>query len=176
MCRTSLVFAALIAAVTSPLADEATFDEEKATAVPTASMQTTLPTVSMHKNPGCGCCEIWADHLRGFGFEVAVKPDVQILALKDELGVPVALTSCHTALIDGYFVEGHVPAHDILRLLKEKPQNVAGIAVPGMPLGSPGMEHPRPQDFKTIAVQSDGFAYVYKEHAAGEDFSASTTQ
>jgi len=80
--------------------------------------------------------------------------------------------SCHTAVVDGYFVEGHVPANDILRLLKEKPAHVTGIAVPGMPLGSPGMEHPRPQDFNTIALLSDGSAYVFESHVAGEDFSA----
>lgn len=176
MCRTILLFAALVATMTSPLADEAALDAVQATPAQTANMQTPLPIVSMHKNPGCGCCEVWADHLRSFGFEVAVKPDPEILALKDEIGVPAALMSCHTAVIDGYFVEGHVPAHDILQLLKEKPQNVAGIAVPGMPLGSPGMEHPRPQDFKTIAVQTDGTAYVYKEHTAGEDFSSSSKQ
>ena len=80
--------------------------------------------------------------------------------------------SCHTALIDGYFVEGHVPAQDIMRLLKEKPEHVSGIAVPGMPLGSPGMEHPRPQDFNTIALLTDGTAYVFETHTAGEEFSA----
>jgi hypothetical protein len=76
-----------------------------------------------------------------------------------------------TAIVDGYFVEGHVPANDILRLLREKPDHVTGIAVPGMPLGSPGMEHSRPQSFKTVAMLSDGSAYVYATHAAGEDFS-----
>ena len=127
--------------------------------------------VVMHKNPGCGCCEYWADHLRSFGFVVDSVPDENIIAFKMEREIPRPLMSCHTAIIDGYFVEGHVPANDILRLLKEKPEHVTGIAVPGMPLGSPGMEHPRPQDFNTIALLDDGSAYIYQDHPAGEDFS-----
>jgi len=128
--------------------------------------------IVMHKNPGCGCCEIWADHLRAHGFSVASLPDPDILTFKEAQEVPRPLMSCHTAVIGGYFVEGHVPANDILRLLKEKPAHVRGIAVPGMPLGSPGMEHPRPEDFNTIALLADGSAYVFEEHTAGEDFSA----
>lgn len=128
--------------------------------------------VLMHKNPGCGCCDLWADHLRSFGFTVVSTEDPDILEFKAERNIPGPLMSCHTAVVDGYFVEGHVPANDILRLLKEKPAHVTGIAVPGMPLGSPGMEHPRPQDFNTIALLSDGSAYVFASHVAGEDFSA----
>jgi hypothetical protein len=128
--------------------------------------------VVMHKNPGCGCCDLWADHLRSFGFTVDSTEDPRILEFKSDHGIPGPLMSCHTAIVDGYFVEGHVPASDILRLLKEKPAHVTGIAVPGMPLGSPGMEHPRPEDFNTIALLSDGSAYVFESHAAGEDFSA----
>ena len=126
--------------------------------------------VVMHKNPGCGCCDLWADHLRSHGFTVESTEDHKILEFKAEHGIPGPLMSCHTAIIDGYFVEGHVPANDILRLLKEKPEHVTGIAVPGMPLGSPGMEHPRPEDFNTIALLSDGTAYIFESHAAGEKF------
>jgi hypothetical protein len=129
--------------------------------------------VVMHKNPGCGCCDLWADHLRSFGFTVESTEDPRILQFKADRGIPGPLMSCHTAIIDGYFVEGHVPANDILRLLKEKPEHVTGIAVPGMPLGSPGMEHAHPEDFSTIALLSDGNAYLFETHAAGEDFSAS---
>jgi len=128
--------------------------------------------VVMHKNPGCGCCEVWADHLRSYGFTVESTEDPKILDFKADRNIPGPLMSCHTAVIDGYFVEGHVPANDILRLLKEKPEHVTGITVPGMPLGSPGMEHPRPQDFNTIALLSDGTAFVFESHEAGEDFSA----
>ena len=129
--------------------------------------------VVMHKNPGCGCCDSWAENLRSHGFTVESVEDPGIMGFKAENNVPRPLMSCHTAIIDGYFVEGHVPASDILRLLKEKPQDVAGLTVPGMPLGSPGMEHPRPQDFNTIAILADGKAYViFESHKAGEDFSA----
>ena len=128
--------------------------------------------VVMHKNPGCGCCDVWADHLRSFGFTVESKEDPKILEFKADRNISRPLMSCHTADIGGYFVEGHVPANDILKLLKEKPEHVTGLAVPGMPLGSPGMEHPRPQNFNTIALMTDGTAYVFASHAAGEDFSA----
>jgi len=127
--------------------------------------------IDAHKNPGCGCCEIWADHLRSYGFKLDMVPDENILQFKAEKQIPRALMSCHTVMIDGYFIEGHVPATDILQLLKDKPEHVTGLAVPGMPLGSPGMEHSHPQDFNTIALLSDGSAYVYEEHEAGEDFS-----
>ena len=127
--------------------------------------------VEIHKNPGCACCDVWADHLRTYGFTVESIEDPGILGFKANYSIPEPLMSCHTAIIDGYFVEGHVPAQDILRLLKEKPDAVTGIAVPGMPLGSPGMEHSRPQDFNTIALLSDGSAYVFESHQAGEDFS-----
>jgi len=126
----------------------------------------------MHKNPGCGCCDLWAEHLRSYGFTVESIDDPEILGFKVDRNIPPPLMSCHTAVIDGYFVEGHVPANDILKLLKEKPEHVTGIAVPGMPLGSPGMEHPRPQNFNTIAMLADGTAYVFESHVAGEDFSA----
>jgi hypothetical protein len=128
--------------------------------------------VVMHKNPGCGCCELWADHLREFSFTVEVVENPQLYDLKDTRGIPQPLYSCHTAFVEGYFVEGHVPARDLLTLLRLKPEGVSGIAVPGMPLGSPGMEHPRPQAFNTIALTGDGDAYVFAKHEAGEDFSA----
>jgi hypothetical protein len=131
-----------------------------------------IPHVVMHKNPGCGCCELWADHLRSFGFEVESVPDENIIDFKLGRSIPGPLMSCHTAIIDGYFVEGHVPANDILKLLKERPEQVTGIAVPGMPLGSPGMEHPRSQDFNTIALLSDGSAYIFEQHTADENFAA----
>ncbi len=108
--------------------------------------------VLMHKNPGCGCCDLWADHMRANGFTVESVEDPQIYSFKTDRDIPGPLMSCHTAIVGGYFVEGHVPANDVLRLLREKPEHVSGIAVPGMPLGSPGMEHPRPQDFNTIAL------------------------
>ncbi|MGF1620637.1 MAG: DUF411 domain-containing protein [Rhodomicrobiaceae bacterium] len=99
----------------------------------------TLPAIKVHKDPSCGCCGAWVDHLRAAGFTVAVDESSDLPALKQQLGVPAHLSSCHTAEIAGYVVEGHVPAAAISRLLKEKPVG-RGLAVPGMPIGSPGME------------------------------------
>ncbi|MBW3552272.1 MAG: DUF411 domain-containing protein [Gemmatimonadetes bacterium] len=102
------------------------------------------------RNPGCMCCIGWADHLREHGFEVHLHDSPDLQAVKERLGIPEDLEGCHTAMVEGYIVEGHVPAGFIERMLEEKPQ-VAGIAVPGMPVGSPGMEGPNPQPFDIIA-------------------------
>ena len=99
----------------------------------------TLPLVTVSKDPSCGCCSGWVDHLRAAGFPVKVIETQTIEATKRRLGVPDDLASCHTAEVAGYVVEGHVPAAAIMRLLSEKPQG-KGLAVPGMPAGSPGME------------------------------------
>jgi hypothetical protein len=130
------------------------------------------PQVLVQKNPGCGCCEVWADHLREHGFTVEVTENPDLYDLKEQIGIPPSLQSCHTAQVDGYFIEGHVPAKDILALLRLKPQNIKGLSVAGMPRGSPGMEHPQPQSFDTIAVGTDGTTHVFANHQAGEDFSA----
>ena len=97
-----------------------------------------LPTVAVSKDPSCGCCEKWVAHLRDSGFSVTVTGG-PVNPVKARLGVPRDLASCHTALVDGYVVEGHVPVGAIKRLLAEKPKGT-GLAVPGMPVGSPGME------------------------------------
>ncbi|GJD77498.1 DUF411 domain-containing protein [Methylobacterium gregans] len=97
-----------------------------------------LPTVAVTKDPNCGCCEKWVTHLRDAGFTVTVT-EGPVNPVKARLGVPRDLASCHTAQVGGYVVEGHVPAGAIKRLLAEKPQGT-GLAVPGMPVGSPGME------------------------------------
>ena len=95
--------------------------------------------MTVHKDPTCGCCEAWVDHVRAAGYEARVVEVAAINAVKAKLGVPPGLRSCHTAEIDGYVLEGHVPAAAIARLLAERPK-VRGLAVPGMPIGSPGME------------------------------------
>ncbi|GJD55119.1 hypothetical protein MTDSW087_03439 [Methylobacterium dankookense] len=97
-----------------------------------------LPTVSVTKDPSCGCCEKWITHLREAGFTVTVT-EGPVNPLKIRLGVPRELASCHTAQVGGYVIEGHVPAGAIRRLLAERPNGI-GLAVPGMPVGSPGME------------------------------------
>ena len=98
-----------------------------------------LPSIKVSRDPSCGCCGAWADHLRQAGFAVDVVETSQLNRIKAKLGVPQELASCHTAEVAGYVVEGHVPAPAIKRLLREKPQ-ATGLAVPGMPVGSPGME------------------------------------
>ena len=100
-----------------------------------------LPAVTVYKSPTCGCCREWVAHLRRHGFPVRSEDLAELQAVKTRHGVPPALQSCHTALVAGYVVEGHVPADLVERLLRERPK-VAGLAVPGMPVGSPGMEMP----------------------------------
>ncbi len=101
------------------------------------------PTVSVYKTPTCGCCSKWVDHMKKAGFQVSVTdmPQQSLDNVKAKHKVPAAVHSCHTAVVEGYVVEGHVPPTEVKRLLKEK-QKVTGIAVPGMPIGSPGMESP----------------------------------
>ncbi|WP_445503802.1 DUF411 domain-containing protein [Microvirga sp. G4-2] len=98
-----------------------------------------LPAMTVTKDPSCGCCGAWVNHIRKAGFSIDVVESPEVNRLKVRLGVPQALASCHTAEIGGYVIEGHVPAEAIKRLLVEKPQG-KGLAVPAMPVGSPGME------------------------------------
>lgn len=110
------------------------------------SAQTEPISVTMYKNPNCQCCERWAAYMEENGFSVTATPSDQLASIKDKNGVPNNVRACHTALIDGYVVEGHVPVEAINKLLKERP-DVKGVAVPGMPAQSPGMaEVPGPVD------------------------------
>lgn len=121
------------------------------------------PSVTVYKSPTCGCCTKWVDHLRASGYTVTAKDVDDVDSIKADLGVPSALASCHTALVGGYVIEGHVPAADITRLLKEKPK-VTGIAVPGMPMGSPGMEGPRKDAYEVVAFEANGSTQVFAKH------------
>lgn len=118
------------------------------------------------KDEGCGCCEDWVRHLRDSGFEVKLH-DGGHDAMRDKLGLPRKYGSCHVALIGGYAIEGHVPAADIRRLLKDRPQAV-GLAVPGMPVGAPGMDGPaygnRRDAFEVLLVARDGTATVFQRY------------
>lgn len=98
-----------------------------------------LPEVTVYKSPTCGCCAEWVTHLRDNGFPVTVKERVNVGPVKRQVGVPKQLSSCHTAVVGDYVVEGHVPAQEVKRLLQDKPK-LRGLSVPGMPIGSPGME------------------------------------
>lgn len=97
------------------------------------------PRIEVHKDPNCGCCGAWVNHLRADGFDARVIETAQLNRVKARLGVPNALASCHTAEIGGFIIEGHVPAGSIRKLLSQRPK-IRGLAVPGMPVGSPGME------------------------------------
>jgi hypothetical protein len=119
--------------------------------------------VDVYKSPYCGCCGKWIDHLKAAGFAVRTHEVNDVPAARQRLGMPEQLGSCHTAKVGGYLVEGHVPAADIERLLKEKPAAL-GLAVPAMPPGSPGMESPRPVPYQTLLVQPDGKTSVYARH------------
>ena len=124
------------------------------------------PMISVAKSPQCGCCGAWVAHLRAAGFEPEVR-DLEAAALdalKTELGIAPEHASCHTATIEGYVVEGHVPGEDIRRLLAQRPEAL-GLAVPGMPIGSPGMEMgDEKQPFDTLLVLAPGRAEVFARH------------
>ena len=119
--------------------------------------------VAVYKSPTCGCCGNWVDHLRANGFTVAVKERSDLTPVKTRLRVPERLESCHTAEVGGYVVEGHVPAADIRRLLAEKPQ-ARGLAVPGMPAGSPGMEDGGRREAYQVILFGDKGLSVHARH------------
>jgi hypothetical protein len=106
--------------------------------------------VVVYRSPSCGCCGKWIEHLEANGFEVESHSLPDVRPVKRAKGVPAELGSCHTALVEGYVIEGHVPAEDIRRLLQERPP-VLGLAVPEMPVGSPGMEGPNPEPYDVLA-------------------------
>lgn len=119
--------------------------------------------VDVFKTPTCGCCAKWVDHLRAQGFAPKTTDMVNLTDVKAKHRVPPALQSCHTAIVGGYVIEGHVPASDIKRLLKERPA-VVGLAVPGMPIGSPGMEGPRPDRYEVLSFDKEGKTKVFSSH------------
>jgi len=123
------------------------------------------PSITVYRSPSCGCCGRWLDTLQAAGFEVDDRVVEDVDAVKQDLGVPDAVASCHTATVGGYQIEGHVPVAEIQRLLAEQP-DVLGIAVPGMPVGSPGMEsEDEPADpFAVVTFTRDGTVEVFQEY------------
>ncbi len=120
--------------------------------------------VSVYKTQTCGCCGKWVNHLRANGFEVEVTDVPDTSPVRQRLGVPERLASCHTATVGGYWVEGHVPAELIHELLAEEPENIRGIAAPGMPPGSPGMESPYAlKQYTVVSLDADGQIQVYAQ-------------
>jgi hypothetical protein len=134
-------------------------------AQPAPAIDPALPHVVVHKNASCGCCLLWVEHMQQAGFAVEVRNVDNLEPVKTRVGVPAGKGSCHTAEVGGYFVEGHVPAEDVKRLLAERP-DAKGLTVPGMPLGSPGMEVPdgRVQPYTAELVHADGSTSAFARH------------
>ena len=128
-----------------------------------ASPAKAADAVTVYRSPSCGCCEDWVEHLRANGFTVVVKNVEDVAQAKRRFSVPAQLQSCHTAIVDGYAVEGHVPASDIRRLLAERPR-ATGLAVPGMPIGSPGMEQGNQREPYSTILFGPGGQSVYARH------------
>ncbi len=120
-----------------------------------------IADVMVYKTPTCGCCAVWVEHLEAAGFAVTVEDVGDIAAVKRREGVPTDLSSCHTAIIGDYVFEGHIPARVIADFLEEAPE-LAGLAVPGMPIGSPGMEGPNPTPYDVVAFDSQGNRGVFE--------------
>lgn len=140
-----------------------------------AYMETSKPAVSadvvtVYKTPTCGCCGDWVAHLREAGLEVNAIDVDSTQTYRAEAGVPVRLGSCHTAIVDDYFVEGHVPADLVRGLIENQPDNILGLTVPGMPVGSPGMEGPNPVEYDILALDREGNVFVYatRQGSSGE--------
>lgn len=145
--------------------------ERKATSSGKAVAGQTLPdtqrtAMTVYRDPSCGCCESWARIAEDADYQVTLRDDNDMAAVKRKLGVPAELASCHTAVVDGYVVEGHVPLEDVDRVLRERPAGIQGIAVPGMPIGSPGMEMPdgRTEPFQVIAFDASGNMSIYRTY------------
>jgi hypothetical protein len=124
-----------------------------------------VPVVVVYDSPTCGCCAKWVEYLHEQGLSTEVHQEADMTQLKDRLGVPRAMRSCHTAQVGEYIIEGHVPVEDLKRLLEERP-SVAGLAAPGMPPSSPGMAVPGApvEPYDVIAFQKDGSAWTYARH------------
>jgi hypothetical protein len=122
-----------------------------------------LPIVQVYKSPTCGCCSKWVSHLEANGFKVKATDVNDINLIKRSYGIPPALASCHTAVVGDYLIEGHVSAKDIVQLLKQKPA-IKGIAVPGMPIGSPGMEVGNPQAYDVVSFGANGETEIFSSH------------
>jgi len=132
----------------------------------TSSVQAAnLPEATVYRDPACTCCGAWMKHLQSQGFKVKNVPTADMMAFKQEHGITDDLASCHTAIIDGYAIEGHVPGDDIKRLLAEKP-DIKGIAVPGMPVGTPGMEMGNKKDsYSVVSFDKQGQTKVFKQYS-----------
>lgn len=139
-----------------------------AAALASPTFAASRPVITVHRSPSCGCCGAWANHLRRAGFSVTIVNEADLAPVKQRAGVPEALQSCHTAFVEGYVIEGHVPIEAIDKLLAERPP-FKGLAVPDMPAGSPGMEvlGTKPDPFAVMAFASDKAPVVFLNYPEG---------
>lgn len=163
----ALALAALAGCDTAPEGERIEATPGQAAAEATAEPGTTpaVGAVVVYKSPTCGCCRGWIAHMESHGFDVEgvdIAAYSELNGKKVEHGVPGNLGSCHTARVGGYTIEGHVPAAVVARLLEERPDDIVGLAVPGMPIGSPGMEGPDPEVYQVIAFDAEGNQRVYE--------------
>lgn len=119
--------------------------------------------IAVWRSPSCGCCHLWAKQMGAFGMRVKMTAAADLAANKKERGVPPELASCHTALVEGYAIEGHVPAREIWRLLAERPDAI-GLVVPGMPAGSPGMEFGAAETYQVLLFKKDGSTEIFARY------------
>ncbi len=157
----TLLFLAL-AGITS-IAIAATVFKSQDKVLASAADKTNSEVITVYKSPTCGCCKNWITHLEDNGFKVKAIDSNDMASIKDQQGVPMGARSCHTAVINDYVIEGHVPAQDIKNLLKEK-RSVAGLAVPGMPMGSPGMEGGRVDKYMVYEFDKTGHAKIVTKY------------
>ncbi|MDJ0591785.1 MAG: DUF411 domain-containing protein [Pleurocapsa sp. MO_226.B13] len=124
-----------------------------------------ITEMTVYRSPSCGCCGVWVEHALKHGFQIKDVKTEEMEALKQQHNIPSELASCHTTIIDGYVMEGHIPADDIKRFLTEKPDNIVGLVVPGMPIGTPGMEAKEiEQPFQVLAFNDRGEVEVFREY------------
>lgn len=123
-------------------------------------------TVTVYKSPTCGCCSMWESHLTKAGFQVISKPTDNMAEIRKQYNVPDKMQSCHTAVVDGFVIEGHVPADDVKKLLVERPSGILGLAAPGMPQKSPGMqpEGEKPADYDVFSFDKEGNTKVFASY------------
>lgn len=156
------------AAQADPVATSVAAPKSAAAKVAVAEAASPAPTLArmvVHKSAYCGCCELWVEHMREAGFAVEVRNVDNLNSIKERVGVPLAKGSCHTAQVGNYFIEGHVPAEEVKRLLVEQP-DAKGLVLPGMPKGSPGMEVPggSMEAYTVELVAKDGSTSVFAQH------------
>lgn len=156
MTRRNWLVSTLALAAASPMA--------ASSAMAKGTLQTGPRQITIYKTPWCGCCDGWVSHMREAGYVTQVRVLQDLAPIRAEHGIPDRLASCHTGVIGGYAIEGHVPAADVARLLRERPEGARALSAPGMPAGSPGMEAAGHQPYVTWLIDGEGQARVFGRH------------